>query len=125
MRKLIAIGIITSLLSVLALPVQAAMLTTEQLLNSQAMTEQKSNINQLLLRDDVQNKLAQMGVSSADIEQRLASLTNQEIMQLSQQIDNLPAGGDVLGLVVLIFLVFVITDSLGATDIFSFVHPIE
>ena len=57
--------------------------------------------------------------------ERIAQMTDQEIAHLNQQLAELPAGGDVLGLVVLIFIVFIITDAIGATDIFPFVHPVR
>jgi hypothetical protein len=31
----------------------------------------------------------------------------------------------VLGVIVLIFVIFVITDVIGATDIFPFIHPVK
>jgi hypothetical protein len=52
-------------------------------------------------------------------------MTDEEIAQLNQQIDELPAGGDVLGILLVIFIVFVITDVIGATDIFPFIHPVN
>ena len=52
-------------------------------------------------------------------------MTHQEIAQLNRQLADLPAGGDVLGIIVLIFIVFIITDVIGATDIFPFVHPVK
>jgi hypothetical protein len=52
-------------------------------------------------------------------------MTQAEVAQLNQQIDQLPAGSGVLGIVVLIFIVFVITDVIGATDIFPFIHPVR
>jgi hypothetical protein len=56
----------------------------------------------------------------------VASLTDAEVARINQQIEKLPAGGDsFLGILVLIFIIFVITDALGATDIFPFVHPIK
>jgi hypothetical protein len=55
----------------------------------------------------------------------VAGLTDAEVARISQQIDTLPAGGDALGVVVLIFVILIITDALGVTDIFPFVHPIN
>jgi hypothetical protein len=52
-------------------------------------------------------------------------MTQDEVAQLNQQINQLPAGGDGLGIVILVFLVFVITDVIGATDIFPFIHPVR
>jgi hypothetical protein len=37
----------------------------------------------------------------------------------------LPACAGIISTVVLVFVVFVITDVIGATDIFPFVHPVH
>ena len=58
------------------------------------------------------------------IDERIKSLSADERVYLEQHIEELPAGGDVLGLLVFLFIVFIITDALGVTDIFPFVHPI-
>jgi hypothetical protein len=47
------------------------------------------------------------------------------VQQLNNHLTELPAGGDILGLAVLVFLVFVLTDVIGATDIFPFIHPVK
>ncbi|MCK5395371.1 MAG: PA2779 family protein, partial [Gammaproteobacteria bacterium] len=80
---------------------------------------------QTINRTDVQQQLSDMGVSTADIENRINQMTGKEIAQLNQQLNELPAGGGVLGVIVLIFVVFVITDVIGATDIFPFIHPVK
>jgi len=36
----------------------------------------------------------------------------------------IPAGADALGILLLLFIVFIVTDAVGATDIFDFVDPI-
>jgi hypothetical protein len=55
----------------------------------------------------------------------VAALTDAEVARLNQRIAELPAGGDVLGVILLIFIIFVITDAIGATDIFPFVDPVR
>ena len=53
-------------------------------------------------------------------------MTDAEIAQINQRIAEMPAGGSsVLGVLLIIFIVFVITDVLGATDIFPFIKPIK
>ncbi|TPW09573.1 MAG: hypothetical protein FD130_2475, partial [Halothiobacillaceae bacterium] len=52
-------------------------------------------------------------------------MTDSEVAQLNSRIAELPAGGDVLGLVVFLFVFFVITDAIGITDIFTFVRPLK
>jgi hypothetical protein len=66
-----------------------------------------------------------MGVSTAELESRINQMTGEEIAQLNQQLNDLPAGSGVLGIIVLVFIVFVITDVIGATNIFPFIHPVK
>lgn len=101
---------------------QAAIISNNQVLDKMEQTGNKEALLRTIHRLDVQEQLLSMGVETADIENRINNMTADEIAQLNQQLDELPAGGDVLGLIVLLFIVFVITDVIGATDIFPF-HP--
>ena len=104
---------------------QAAMISNSQLIDQAQQSNEKTTLLQTIRRADVQSQLLSMGVNTADIEKRVDQMTQAEVAQLNQQIDQLPAGGEVLGIVVLIFVVFVITDVIGATDIFPFIHPVR
>jgi hypothetical protein len=104
---------------------QAAIISNGQVMHNLEQADSKQTLLQTIQRVDVQEQLVRMGVSTADIENRIDNMTQQEIAQLNQQIDELPAGGDILGVIVLIFIIFVITDVIGATDIFPFIHPVN
>ncbi len=104
---------------------QAAIIANAQLIDQVQHTNDKDALLQTLNRVEVQEQLLSMGVSTAELENRVNQMTQQEIVQLNQQINELPAGGDILGIIVLIFIVFVITDVIGATDIFPFIHPVK
>ena len=106
------------------LPVQAAMFTTPDVIQSQQSEYDREQLFSMLDRDDVQEKLLSMGVAPEVVQDRINSMTDFEIAQLNQQINDMPAGG-ILGAIVLIFVVFVITDAIGATDIFPFVRPVR
>ncbi|MAK66010.1 MULTISPECIES: DUF6627 family protein [unclassified Methylophaga] len=106
------------------LPVQAAMITTPDVIQSQQSEYDREQLFSMLDRDDVQEKLLSMGVAPEVVQDRINSMTDFEIAQLNQQINDMPAGG-ILGAIVLIFVVFVITDAIGATDIFPFVRPVR
>ncbi len=54
--------------------------------------------------------------------QRVASMTDEEVRALNQKMEEMPAGGGVVGVVIIIFLVLVITDLVGWTDVFPFVN---
>lgn len=104
---------------------QAAIIANAQLMDQVQLTNDKEVLLQTINRVEVQQQLLDLGVSSADIESRVNQMTQQEIAQLNQQINELPAGSGVLGFILVIFIVFVITDVIGATNIFSFIHPVR
>lgn len=124
-RRVLALVLSFSLFLASIGQAQAAIVSNSQLINQAQQANDKAALLQRIGRADVQAQLLSMGVKSADLEKRINNMTQTEVAQLNQQINQLPAGGDVLGVVVLVFLVFVITDMLGATDVFPFVHPIH
>jgi hypothetical protein len=79
----------------------------------------------LLERGEVQARLQALGVDPADARARVEALTDAEAAQLAAQMDQLPAGGDVLGAAVLIFLVLLFTDVMGYTKIFPFTRSVH
>ena len=122
--------ILTLVLSLLLLtaPVgqaNAAIIDNSQVINQVQQTIEKDDLLQAINRVDVQQQLLSMGVAAGDLENRINQMTAEEVAQLNQQINALPAGGDILGIIVLIFIVFIITDVIGATDIFPFIHPVN
>ena len=69
-------------------------------------------------------QLSGMGVDTVELQARLAALSPQEQQALAERLDEMPAGQGVLNTLFLVFLVFVITDIIGATDVFPFVNKI-
>jgi len=57
-----------------------------------------------------------IGVSPLEVQARVDGMTDREAQLLGNKIDELPAGGDVLGLAVFVFLVLLVTDIAGFTD---------
>lgn len=98
--------------------------TGEALTQTNATTVHlREQLRAAFARDEARAWLQTQGVAPEMVESRIAQLTDQEAQQLAAKLESLPAGGDILGTVLFIFLVFVITDALGVTDIFPFVHP--
>lgn len=124
-KRALAIVLSISLISFSLGGAQAAIVSNQQIIQKSNLENNKQALLQTINREDVQQQLLSMGVDSADIESRIDLMTDAEIAQLNQQMADLPAGAGVLGIVVLVFLVFVITDLIGATDIFPFVHPVH
>ncbi|WP_428033724.1 PA2779 family protein [Amphritea sp.] len=121
-RIVIALMLIMSFQSV---TVNAAMVSTETIIQTEHQQYTKSDLLQKLESTELQQQLVDMGVDPQDLQQRVASLTPDEISQLNANLASQPAGEGILGLVGLVFVIFVITDMLCATDLFSFVHCIN
>ena len=122
LRRFIASLLILSLagLGVMA-PVQAAMVATD----AAVLTAERARISGLLERAEVRAQLQAHGVDPADVKARVAALTDEEAAQLAAQLDSLPAGGSVVGAIVLVFLVLLVTDILGFTKIFPFTRTVR
>lgn len=107
------------------LPAQAAMISTPDVIQSQQSQYDREQLSTMLDRSDIQDKLVSMGVAPESVQERINSMTDFEVAQLNQQINDMPAGSGIVGIIVLLFVVFVITDAVGATDIFPFVRPVR
>ena len=108
--------------------VQAAMVRTETVLTLSAAKNVRENLNQFLKREDVKAIMMAQGISPIEAQARVDSLSDAEIMQIADKMDQLPSGGDgigaIVGAVLIIFLVLLFTDIMGYTDVFPFVkHP--
>ncbi|GAA6130359.1 PA2779 family protein [Halopseudomonas sabulinigri] len=117
-----ALFMLTSLISVQA---QAAMVGTNEVIAQQQLTVDRAELKGMLQDEAVQEKLASMGVSPDQVDQRIDSLTADELAYFNTQLDEAPAGAGVVGVIVLFLVIFIITDMLCATDIFSFIHCIN
>jgi hypothetical protein len=124
-KHALAIVLSISLISLSLGSAQAAIVSNQQIIHKTYQVNDKQALLQTIKREDVQQQLLSMGVSSADVESRINQMTHEEIVLLNQQMTELPAGAGILSTVVLVFVVFVITDVIGATDIFPFVHPVH
>ena len=109
-------------------PVQsgmAAMVGTETMIEASRGQEARNRLNQLLVREDVRQALINQGIDPGEARARIDSLSDAEAMEVADKLDQLPAGSGALELILVIalivFLVLLITDITGYTDIFPFV----
>jgi hypothetical protein len=119
-------------LFVTSLPIGAAragLVTTEQVVEQRSAASDRERLTAILLRDDVRQQMEALGVDRDEALARLAGLSDQEVQQIAGRIDQLPAGQNVLvGVLVIagvVFIVLVIMDLLGVTDVFPFINPIR
>ena len=107
-------------------PAQAAMLGNDQVITPAQSAQASGKLEHFLGQEAIRQQLLSWGVKPESVLERAGSLTDAELARINQAIDKLHAGGDsVLGILLVIFIVFIITDAIGATDIFPFVHPVK
>lgn len=127
MRKSVAMLVIVALstFSIISTPAHAAMISTAEILKQNQNNNSHDRLQMFFNRSEVQKHLVAWGVDPEEAKARVDSLADQEIEEMRVRIDQLPAGGDALGTIVgaalVIFLVLLLTDILGFTDIFPFV----
>ncbi len=99
----------------------AVMLPTESVLSSAAFPNAREKLKTLIGRQEVRERFMALGVAPELVQQRVDALSNEEADRLASRIDALPAaGGDILGVVLIVFLILLITDLLGFTDVYPF-----
>ena len=104
----------------------AQMASTEALFEHSVKVSPKEKVIQFTAREDVAKILGQMDVDPKMIEERVASMTDDEVSEIAYQIDTLPAGGSsIIGAVVFVFVLLVITDILGLTKVFNFTRSVR
>lgn len=108
----------TMLFASVQAPVMAAMVSTPELSMQADLQLQRADVREFIARDDVRAAMLDYGVNAADIDTRINNLTSAELLQIQNQLAELPAGSGALGVVLGVILIFVLLDVLGATDIF-------
>ena len=97
----------------------AGVISTQEYLTAVDREATRARIDAVLAREEVRSKLEQYGVDPAVTDARLAALTDQELEQLATDLENVPAGGSVLAVVGIVFLVLLILELVGVIDIFN------
>ena len=97
----------------------AGVISTQEYLTAVDREATRARIDAVLAREEVRSKLEQYGVDPAETDARLAALTDPELEQLATDLENMPAGGSVLAVVGVVFIVLLILELTGVIDIFS------
>lgn len=117
-------------MGVMSLPVHAEVISTQAAIAqagqvTRATEQERADLVAFMARSDVQAQLTSLGVNPADAKSRVASLSDDEVMQLHGKMKQMPAGGDILGVLVFLFVLLLITDILGLTKVFPFTRSIR
>jgi len=100
----------------------AAIVSTSELVATEQSKIGKEYLLNSLEREEVRTALTSQGVDLGMAKQRIASMTDEEVRALNQKMDEMPAGSGVVEALLIVFLVLLITDLVGLTDVFPFVN---
>lgn len=126
-KRVVAAGLAV-LMAMTSMPIgiaNAEMVTTDTVIQQYNSTEDRTLVMDFMLREDVQQQLTLLGVDPEEAARRVASLSDEEIQGIAGRLEEMPAGegavGIIVGAVVIIFIILLVTDLLGLTDVFPFV----
>ncbi len=126
-KRVVAVAM-AMLMAMTSMPIgiaNAEMVTTDTVIQNYNSTEDRTQVMDFMLREDVQEQMTLLGVDPEEAAHRVAGLSDEEIQQIAGRLDELPAGegvGAIVGVILIIFLVLLVTDLLGYTDVFPFVE---
>ena len=106
-------------------PLLAAIIPTEATIEQIKAQDARDHLKALISRNEIRKSLMPKGIEPVEAKARIDSLSDSEAIAAAEKIKQLPAGGDALGALIgaalIVFLVLLITDILGYTDVFPFV----
>jgi hypothetical protein len=86
----------------------------------------RAQLHRILDRPEAVQQLERLGVEPAEAHRRVDALSDAELRSLGESLADDPAGGGAVGAIVgaalIVFLVLLVTDILGLTDVFPFVR---
>lgn len=107
---------------------QAALVTTDQVLAESQAEADRERVLAFLAREDVRQQITSLGVNPDEAARRVQSLSDAEIATIVDRMDQDPAGQGVVvflvATILIIFLILIITDLLGVTDVFPFIDSL-
>ena len=125
MMSLRARGFVVRLMSVAVICMgfvqtsSAGMISTGYLIDNEMRDASLARVEVLLAQHDVERQLLAFGVDADFVAERLQGMSNTELLALEGQLDEQLAGGDALAIIGTVFLVLLILELVGVTDIFK------
>lgn len=120
LRKFVLRLVSLSLLSFgLAQVSGAGMIGTQAAVQGEARDARITRVETVLARQDVASQLVRFGVDPQAVQARVGNMTNAELLALEDGLDKHIAGGDAVAIIGVVFLVLIILEFVGVTDIFK------
>lgn len=109
---------VAALLTLVQTPALADLVSTDQLVADAQTDARRAEISALLARSEVRAQMTEMGVDVEDAQNRVNQMTGSELAAVHSRLGSLPAGGEALGIVLTVLLIFILLELAGVTDVF-------
>ena len=97
----------------------AGTISTPKLIETQQTDTSRARVEEFISRDSVRDQMVALGVDPTEVRDRLAALTGDELRLLEQNLETMPAAGDALAVIGVVFIVLLILELTGVIDIFK------
>ena len=97
----------------------AGTISTQKLIETQKTDTTRARVEEFISRDSVRDQMVALGVDPTEVHDRLAALTGDELRLLEQNLETMPAAGDALAVIGVVFIVLLILELTGVIDIFK------
>jgi hypothetical protein len=98
---------------------QAGIIGTQTVIEASHRDADLATIHGGLQRAEVRQQFASLGVDASLVEARLATLTDAEVASLADRMEQMPAGGDLLAVIGVVFVILLVLELVGVIDIFK------
>lgn len=112
------VNLVLAAMLVTSLPAQAGIIGTEQMVAHEARAESLATVETFMANEQVAAQLEAWGVAPEAVSERVAALSDAELQQLAATMESDPAGG-VLVIIGVVFVVLIILELVGVTNIFT------
>lgn len=110
-RTLVAVGMAALMTNIPHLAFAEAakeMIPTSVVVEEMSRAQAQARVQEILNKSEIRSELIKRGVAPAEVNERLASLSDAELKQLATQMDQAMYGGDVVGILLVVVLVLLI-----------------
>ena len=111
-------NLVMAAMLVASMPAHAAIVGTEQMVTQETRAASLAKVETFMASEQVAAQLEAWGVAPEVVSARVAALSDAELQQLAANMETDPAGG-VLVLIGVIFVVLIILELVGVTNIFN------
>lgn len=97
----------------------AEMISTESALAAEKRNVLISDAEAFVLQEEVSAQFSRLGVDKDQVMARIRAMTNDELAILAREMDSMPAGAGAIEVIGIVFLILLILELVGITDIFK------